>query len=342
MFAKDNLRQKWDHAIECARGVAHAFMGTMRLLSPFGASLKKKIALGVSGLIVAFVVFNLIIMNATGWVPTKAPIPKKHEQPGATLVLTVADMLDEAAKNWQVNDLYWPTVMNDNYHDFQRGQLRMFRVVLYDLVKHLSCERNPCTEDENLRAANSAINNNEDKWMLPAFEDKLHEAATALRRYVKAKGYFNARGDNLKYLLENMSVALDGAQHELREEVLIAVGANKFADTGSLARDAHQAKHDGFRASSEVFYKTKGALYVAIPVLRALRMVECAELFEGKRAMPIVDNIILGFDVALSIQPVWVTNGYRVTPNIAALTVSLMSQSTRNLHSLYNTVLPNG
>jgi hypothetical protein len=205
---------------------------------------------------------------------------------------------------WTPNDPFFvPSAALDNLPNFQRGIQAGAALVIVELRDKLARTRGSSSVDADLQEAASRINTSTDQWiwnprvsLMPQSQAEQHYRETIRRlvaynkRLIEDKAVFERRADNLQALIDRINADL-GSQSALIADRVIREGDRVF-DT----------------QSDNIFYQTKGRLYVYYLVLRELAQDFDAVL--GERQLKAAwSQMLISLEHAAKLQPLIVRNG---------------------------------
>ena len=196
-------------------------------------------------------------------------VVQEPTSPGLAYVDALITVAEEMDQNWMPNDIFfWPSNLNDNPQNFQRGELEAVRYATRILRDHLSRMSTTDTIDPDCEIAFTAFSNDPEKLYLPRAEEKYEEGIEALKRYrarlERGEVRFYPRADNLNEfivqftsLLGGMSQRLANAPRDIESRI-----SEETAGDATLSGEKRIKHHTPWTKIDDDFYFVQGVLFV--------------------------------------------------------------------------------
>ncbi len=266
---------------------------------------RKRLALGSAVLLLLYYPAGMAVMHRIGDdTAFAAPQPPKSAESRAIAVLAAVIDREVNLHRWTPNDpFFMPSAALDNLPNFQRGIQAAAALLIVEWRDKLARTRGSSAVDPDLVEAASRINTATDQWIWNPrvslwpqsaaeahYRETLRRLAAYNRRLAEDKAVFERRADNLQALIDRISADL-GSQS--------AIIADRVVGEGDLVFDSR---------SDNIFYQTKGRLYVFYLVLRELGADYEAVLTE-RQLKPAWRQTLASLEQAAKLQPLMVRNG---------------------------------
>jgi hypothetical protein len=264
-------------------------------------------------ILLAFALFVIIVMALHSRKPEPLVVtdadPAVH---GVRFVRTNQLLIEQMARDWLPNDLFWPTVFLDNMPNFQIGELEVVRYNARVLRDNLTRMRTTDSLDPQAEAAFTALSNDPYKWWFPSAESKWKQADRSLQAFLDnlraGKSFFYPRADNLVELLSQYASLMGGlntrlinAPGDVKTTLAVEAGKKGQEDTTRVAIDIPWYRID------DNFYYAQGAAYALNESFKAIR-VDFIDVLTDKNCVKLVD-IILENLARCQFEPLIVFNG---------------------------------
>jgi hypothetical protein len=256
-----------------------------------------------------------------------------------TLIDVVAWLLEKPG-GYLSNDVLPPGLWLDNMPAFEFGVLTQSRDLARVLRNYHSRSQSQSIEDEDLAAAEPALNTDNLSWLFPPAETRYAEAAEALRRFEArltdaepANAQFFARADNLREWLAVVELRLGSLSQRLSASVgQVRVNTDLGgAPAGEAARDApgDVVVKTPWLEIDDVFYEARGTAWALLLFLRAAQF-DFERTLEDKNAVVSLRQIIRELEQALApIGSPMILNGqgFGLFPNHSLVLASYLSRA---------------
>jgi hypothetical protein len=260
-----------------------------------------------------------------------------------TLTQVVSWLLEKPG-GFLSNDVLPPGVWLDNMPSFEYGVLTQSRDLARVLRNYYSRSQSQSTEDDDLSAAEPALNTDHLSWFFPPAESRYGDAIEALDRY-KARivdadpnnAQFYARADNLREWLAvaelrlgNLSQRLSASVGQVRvntDVVPSPAAAGSSAGERVLAPDV--IVKTPWLEIDDVFYEARGTAWALLLFLRAAQF-DFERVLEDKNAVASLRQIIRELEEALApIHSPVILNGqgFGMFPNHSLVLASYLSRA---------------
>jgi hypothetical protein len=233
-----------------------------------------------------------------------------------------------------------PGLWLDNMPSFELGVLTQCRDLARVLRNYHSRSQSQSIEDEDLAAAEPALNTDSTSWLFPSAEDRYREAADLLTSYQTrltdanaADAQFYARADNLREWLSVVELRLGSLSQRLSASVGQARVNTDLggAPAGEAARpDAGDVivKTPYFKID-DVFYEARGTAWALLLFLRAAQF-DFERTLEDKNAVVSLRQIIRELEEGLApVRSPIILNGqgFGMLPNHSLVLASYLSRA---------------
>jgi hypothetical protein len=256
-----------------------------------------------------------------------------------TLTQVVSWMLEKPG-GYLSNDVTPPSFWLDNMPNFEYGVLTQSRDLARVLRNYYSRSQSQSTEDDDLAAAEPALNIDHLSWLFPPAESRFRDALQALDSYKArltdsnpADAQFFARADNLREWLAvvelrlgNLSQRLSASVGQVRVNIDLA-----GAPSGEAAREGSGdviVKTPYFELD-DVFYEARGTAWALLLFLRAAQF-DFERVLEDKNAVVSLRQIIRELEEGLRpIRSPIILNGqgFGMFPNHSLVLASYLSRA---------------
>ncbi|KZX77324.1 hypothetical protein A3715_11465 [Oleiphilus sp. HI0009] len=270
-----------------------------------------------------------------------------------TTIKTI-NALQQKNAGYLSNDIMMPFVFLDNMPAWEFGVLTQIREIALSYRNGLSRSKSQSTEDKNLVEFQTLMNNDSEKWALPASEGKYKDATKYLHKYMEhlmdddpETGLFYARADNLAETLKLMNKRLGSLSQRLSASV------GQIRKNTDLAGDASatQAKDAGsyvitktkWLEIDDVFYEARGTTWALIALLKAIK-IDFDSVLKDKNATQSIVQVIRELEVTQnSITSPMILNGdeFGLLPNYSIAMSSYVTRANAGIIDLIN-LLENG
>jgi hypothetical protein len=235
-------------------------------------------------------------------------VPKTSSKISETLVPTVSESPDKGMAfveavikplDYELNQRFWGWRPNDalnltdNVDNFQLGVLEVTRRTVKILMERISRADTFATFDTNLERAMDWLMVKADQFSSPSAESKyiagLEEIRTYKEKLGKREAYFNARNDNLIFLLTAYEDLLGSC-----EESLIKV-------------EEEDGSPVSFSKADDYFYYSKGVASAMYTILDATTE-NFNTILESQQAIQVLHNAIESLHNSIEVDPLIITN----------------------------------
>lgn len=202
------------------------------------------------------------------------------------------------------NDIMFPSIIMDNVPNWEFGVIEIERVVALTLRKDFSRSQSQSIELKSLINAQTALNNNHNKWMLPSTESKYKEAEKGFNEYMndisdesKTDIQFYSRADNLANLLSELSSKLGSMSQRLSASTFQGtVRENTDLANDETAKQSTKTANKIYEKTDwskidDVFYEARGQSWAMLHVLKAIKH-DFNDVLSKKNAHPSLNQII--------------------------------------------------
>ncbi len=265
----------------------------------------KRGALGFAVILLLYYPLGMMLMHRIGDDPRFEAVPAAATGQSRAVAIIVAVIDREInAHRWTPNDPFFvPTAALDNLPNFQRGIQAATALLIVEMRDKLARTRGSSSVDKDLQDAASRINTSTDQWIWNPrvslwpqsnAEQQYRAAIGHLRAYnqrlTEDKAVFERRADNLQALIDRINADI-GSQS--------AIIADRVLKEGDRVFDTR---------SDDIFYQTKGRLYLYYLVLRELGQDFDAVLGE-RQLRNAWAQMLISLEHAAKLQPLIVRNG---------------------------------
>ncbi len=255
-------------------------------------------------------------------------------------LIDVLDWLLEKPGGYLSNDVTPPGLWLDNMPSFELGVLTQCRDLARVLRNYHSRSQSQSIEDDDLAAAEPALNTDSTSWLFPAAEVRYREAADALTSYETrltdsnpADAQFYARADNLREWLAVVELRLGS----LSQRLSASVGQTRVntdlggAPSGAAARESpgEVIVKTPWLEIDDVFYEARGTAWALLVFLRATQF-DFERTLEDKNAVVSLRQIIRELEEGLApIRSPIILNGqgFGMLPNHSLVLASYLSRA---------------
>jgi len=276
------------------------------------------------------------------WVVAETPEGERLPV-GYSTVHTLIDVLDwllEKPGGYLSNDVTPPGLWLDNMPSFELGVLTQCRDLARVLRNYHSRSQSQSIEDDDLAAAEPALNTDSASWLFPAAEVRYREAADFLTSYETrltdsnpADAQFYARADNLREWLAVVELRLGS----LSQRLSASVGQTRVnTDLGGAPAGAAARESPGevivktpWLEIDDVFYEARGTAWTLLVFLRATQF-DFERTLEDKNAVVSLRQIIRELEEGLApIRSPIILNGqgFGMLPNHSLVLASYLSRA---------------
>ena len=279
---------------------------------------------------------------ATIWVVAETPSGERTVVGYSTVhtLIDVVGWLLEKPGGYLSNDVLPPGLWLDNMPSFEFGVLVQVRDLARALRNNYSRSQSQSIEDEDLAAAEPALNTDNLSWLFPPAETRYAEAADALRSFESrltdadpADAQFFARADNLRAWLEVVELRLGSLSQRLSASVgQVRVNTDLGgAPAGEAAREApaEVLVKTPWLEIDDVFYEARGTAWALLSFLRAAQF-DFERTLEDKNAVVSLRQIIRELEQSLTpIGSPMILNGqgFGMFPNHSLVLASYLSRA---------------
>ena len=266
----------------------------------------KKWFRAITPVLFIFVLVNIIL--AVWWSDepdTFAVVQSKNAKAGETTVATLTQIIQTLRKKpggYLSNDIAPPGIFLDNIPSWEFGVVVQIRDLSRALRKEFSRSQSQSVEDASLALAEPAVHNEHQRFLLPAYEDKLAEAVKHFDNYharLADEDVYNAqfytRADNLNLWLTDVSTRLGSLSQRLSasvaQERVNTDLAGDSAATQSTNAPEHLYVQTPFFEIDDVFYEARGSCWALLHMLKAIEK-DFSEVLEKKNAKASLQQII--------------------------------------------------
>lgn len=276
------------------------------------------------------------------WVVAETPSGERTVV-GYSTVHTLVDVIDwlrEKPGGYLSNDVLPPGLWLDNMPSFEFGVLTQCRDLARVLRNYHSRSQSQSIEDEDLAAAEPALNTDSLSWLFPPAETRYREAADALRSFETrltdadpANAQFYARADNLREWLAVVELRLGSLSQRLSASVgQVRVNTDLGgAPAGEAAREAPAdvIVKTPWLEIDDTFYEARGTAWALLLFLRAAQF-DFERTLEDKNAVVSLRQIIRELEEGLApIRSPMILNGqgFGLFPNHSLVLASYLSRA---------------
>ncbi len=276
------------------------------------------------------------------WVVAETPSGERTVVGYSTVhtLIDVIDWLREKPGGYLSNDVLPPGLWLDNMPSFEFGVLVQARDLARALRNNYSRSQSQSIEDEDLAAAEPALNTDNLSWLFPPAETRYAEAADALRSFESrltdtdpADAQFFARADNLRVWLEVVELRLGSLSQRLSASVgQVRVNTDLGgAPAGEAAREAPAdvIVKTPWLKIDDVFYEARGTAWALLLFLRAAEF-DFGRTLEDKNAVVSLRQIIRELEQGLAPigSPIILNGqGFGLFPNHSLVLASYLSRA---------------
>jgi hypothetical protein len=238
------------------------------------------------------------------------------------------------------NDVLPPGLWLDNMPSFEFGVLTQSRDLARVLRNYHSRSQSQSIEDEDLAAAEPALNTDSESWLFPAAETRYRDAIEALQSYetrltgaAQGGAQFYARADNLREWLAVVELRLGSLSQRLSASVG-QVRVNTDLGGASAGEAARAGNGDVIVKTpwleiDDVFYEARGTAWALLLFLRAAQF-DFERTLEDKNAVVSLRQIIRELEEGLApIRSPMILNGqgFGMFPNHSLVLASYLSRA---------------
>jgi len=255
-------------------------------------------------------------------------------------LIDVVNWLLEKPGGYLSNDVMPPGLWLDNMPSFEFGVLTQCRDLARVLRNYHSRSQSQSIEDEDLAAAEPALNTDNLSWLFPPAETRYAEAIDALRSFETrltdadpANAQFFARADNLREWLAVVELRLGSLSQRLSASVgQVRVNTDLGGEpAGEAARDApgEVIVKTPWLEIDNVFYEARGTAWALLLFLRAAQF-DFERTLEDKNAVVSLRQIIRELEQGLApVNSPMILNGqgFGLFPNHSLVLASYLSRA---------------
>jgi hypothetical protein len=264
-------------------------------------------------------------------------------------VIGIANTLLHKPGGYLSNDIMPPGVYLDDIPNWEFGVLVHLRDVCRALRNELSRAQTQSLDDADLANAQTAFNNDSEKWILPSAEAKYEEGTEYLIRYMRRlsdandrDGQFYARADNLRFYLDETASRLGGFVQRLAASVpQLRINVNLSGDTGarqSTPTPAEMSVQTPWLKVDDEFYEARGYSWALLQMLKAIE-IDFQAVLKDKNAVASLSNIIR--ELQGSQETVWSPvilngSGFGLLANHSLILAAYLARANTAIRDLSN------
>ena len=236
------------------------------------------------------------------------------------MLIRVGDTLLHKPGGYLRNDRLPPGVLLDNMPSWELGVLNQMRDLAQALRNDFGRAQSQSQEDKDLAAAQSLLNQPDNRWWWPSTEGQYNKGLQALERFRirlvdvnYQDAQFYARADNLAAYLWLVERRLGDLTSRLSASVarvsldLSLVGAKGGAV--STPRQAQRIMKTPSSQVDDVFFEARGSAWALYHFLQAVQ-VDCRDVLKDKNAEVGLAQIVRDLEESQrSLGSPWVLNG---------------------------------
>jgi hypothetical protein len=274
------------------------------------------------------------------WVVAETPAGERTVTGYSTAhtLIDVVDWLLDKPGGYLSNDVLPPGLWLDNMPSFEFGVLTQCRDLARVLRNYHSRSQSQSIEDEDLAAAEPALNTDNESWLFPPAETRYRDAIEALQSYETRltdadNAQFYARADNLREWLAVVELRLGSLSQRLSASVG-QVRVNTDLSGAPAGDAASQSGNDvvvktPWLEIDDVFYEARGTAWALLLFLRAAQF-DFERTLEDKNAVVSLRQIIRELEEGLApIRSPMILNGqgFGMFPNHSLVLASYLSRA---------------
>nr|WP_136252654.1 DUF2333 family protein [Ningiella ruwaisensis] len=198
-----------------------------------------------------------------------------------TALIEVLDTMLNKSGGYLSNDVLPPGVLMDNIPSWELGVLEMSRDLALAMRKDLSRSQSQSLENPQLVKAQTSLNIDSERWLLPSSEGEYEKAIDNLLIYRSelsslnnSNSQFYARADNLRDYLKQIEKRLGSLSQRLGASVGTESINTELAGDNAARQSTPQANRVNNKTSwfklDDNFYEARGATWALLHFLKAI------------------------------------------------------------------------
>lgn len=219
----------------------------------------------------------------------------------SALIGVLEKMLDKPG-GYIYNDMMPPGILMDNIPSWEFGVIEMSRDLALAIRRDFGRSQSQSIDSKDLADAQTSLNLDNNRWLLPSTEGEYKKAIKSLYRYRNALGnansgdnQFYARADNLRDYLKQVEKRLGSLSQKLSASVGTEVINTNTAGDASATYSSPEApvmvnQTSWFQLDNN-FYEARGASWALLHFLQAVE-TDFADVLRKKNATVSLQQII--------------------------------------------------
>ncbi len=245
--------------------------------------------------------------------PKLFTVQTRDKKPGVAYTEALIQIGEHMVSNWVPNDILAPTILLDNFPNFQLGELEGMRYSTRILRDNLSRIRTTDKIDKNADQAYTSFSYDPSRWLPQSAGGRYTHGLKGLKAYLveleNDSTHFYPRADNLNEFIKQYISLLGGVSQRL---------AN--APRGNTARISEETAGDidlkgektiehltPWMQIDDNFYYARGTLYVLKHLMEAIKY-DFDKILVRRNAHELIDAIMEVLD-RTQFNPIFVANG---------------------------------
>lgn len=249
--------------------------------------------------------FEPNVFNVNEHAKEQAQSNQQKVVPGYTttsaLIGVLENMLDKPG-GYIYNDMMPPGIVMDNIPSWEFGVIEMSRDLALAIRRDFGRSQSQSIDSKNLADAQTSLNLDNNRWMLPSTEGEYTKAIKNLYAYRNALGnpnagdnQFYARADNLRDYLKQVEKRLGSLSQKLSASVGTEVINTNLAGDASAQNSSAEGdvmvNQTGWFELDNNFYEARGASWALLHFLQAIE-TDFSNVLEKKNAKVSLQQII--------------------------------------------------
>ena len=219
-----------------------------------------------------------------------------------TALISVLEKMLDKPGGYIYNDMMPPGLLMDNIPSWEFGVIEMSRDLALAIRRDFGRSQSQSIDSKVLADAQTSLNLDNNRWMLPSTEGEYKKAIQHLYTYRDALGDTNAgnnqfysRADNLRDYLKQVEKRLGSLSQNLSASVGTEVintnlAGDASASNSSAEEDVMVNQTSWFQLDNN-FYEARGASWALLHFLQAIE-TDFADVLNKKNAMVSLQQII--------------------------------------------------
>ena len=218
-----------------------------------------------------------------------------------TLIGVLETMLEKPG-GYITNDMMPPGIAMDNIPSWEFGVIEMSRDLALAIRKDFGRSQSQSIDNKFLASAQTSLNLDNNRWMLPSAEGEYNKAIKQLYNYRDELGtttattnQFYARADNLRDYLRQVEKRLGSLSQKLSASVGSEVINTNLAGDSSATNSSPEAEiiinQTSWFQLDNNFYEARGASWALLHFLKAIE-TDFADVLRKKNATVSLQQII--------------------------------------------------